>query len=311
MVAMATLDANTAVETLLAAIHLERSEVAGGRTPNRAGCFATAPAMPTSRVLRRYRPSFQSAGLLSAADVAHLDHEALVSLGITATGHRKRILRLVSHVQRRSAQRAPAEPRRSATDPPSSSSRNSRGSEEFGKGSAPGPAAALKPVPKPRTVFNRRRTAPVHFRPPPPDAVPSAHRRLSQESICFPLLDGTGSPPAAPVGGTDGTSPPVPPRVARQVPLGASSSPSPPAAARDEQPLPASRSPTSPGCRDDGSSRWSVSSAMEMISNDIYWGTAASAPPTPPRQAADGNRRSRFGKPLVGSVGRQNRSIDS
>ncbi|XP_051935328.1 arf-GAP with Rho-GAP domain, ANK repeat and PH domain-containing protein 3 isoform X2 [Hippocampus zosterae] len=256
VVVMATLDANTAVETLLAAIHLER-----------------------------YQSSFRRAGLLSAADAAHLDHEALVSLGITATGHRKRILRLLAHVQRRPAQS-------SATEPPSSLSPNSRRSQEFGNGSAPDPAAAPKPVPRPRTVFDRRRTAPVPFRPPPPDADPSPHRRLSQESVVFPPLERTGDG-AAPVGGTDATSPPVPPRVARRAPPGASSSPPPPAPPRDERALAASRSPASPGRRDGGGG--SGSGGVEMISNDIYWGTAACGPPTPPRQAARGKRRNSGG----------------
>uniref|UniRef100_I3IU47 ArfGAP with RhoGAP domain, ankyrin repeat and PH domain 3 n=1 Tax=Oreochromis niloticus TaxID=8128 RepID=I3IU47_ORENI len=74
----------------------------------------------------------------------HLDSDALVSLGITATGHRKRILRLVN--------------------------------------------LPLKPVPKPRTVFNRRRTAPIQFTPTPDPALPLP-RRLSQESICLTVLE--------------------------------------------------------------------------------------------------------------------------
>ncbi|XP_049597323.1 arf-GAP with Rho-GAP domain, ANK repeat and PH domain-containing protein 3 isoform X2 [Syngnathus scovelli] len=276
MVVMATLDANTAVETLLAAIHLER-----------------------------YHASFQRAGLLLAADVAHLDHDALVSLGITATGHRKRILRLLSQVQRRLAQganqRAAPERHHSTTDLPSSSpppsSHTTYGLEAFRNNSAPDLSAMLKPVPKPRTVFNRRRTAPVHFHPPAPDVVLSPHRRLSQESVCFPLLDGINSPlsESTPVGRSDVSLPPVPPRVVRPVPLTTSPLPSTPTQAHDNQPRPASSSPTSLGCHDDGrtslSSRWSGSSRLEMISNDIYWGTVGSAPPTPPRHAADKNRR--------------------
>ncbi|XP_077388256.1 arf-GAP with Rho-GAP domain, ANK repeat and PH domain-containing protein 3 isoform X2 [Festucalex cinctus] len=278
MVVMGTLDANTAVETLLATIHLER-----------------------------YHASFQRAGLLLAADVLHLDHDALVSLGITATGHRKRILRLLSYVQRRLAQtanqRAAAERRHSATDLPSSSSPPPSPTtcdlEVLKNGSAPDLTVTLKPVPKPRTVFNRRRTAPVHLHLPPPDVVPSPHRRLSQESACFPLFDaisatqtsGRGDE-AAPVR-LDVSLPPVPPRVARKVHL--------------DQPVPASCAPWSPGCHDDGRMsgplRWSGSSRMEMISNDIYWGTAASAPPTPPRQPADRNQRNSGGASSNNSSG--------
>uniref|UniRef100_A0A8C7K581 ArfGAP with RhoGAP domain, ankyrin repeat and PH domain 3 n=1 Tax=Oncorhynchus kisutch TaxID=8019 RepID=A0A8C7K581_ONCKI len=68
---MATIDGNTDVETLLAAIHLER-----------------------------YLKTFRQSGFLLARDLSHLDNGALIQLGVTATGHRKRILRLVQHIQR-------------------------------------------------------------------------------------------------------------------------------------------------------------------------------------------------------------------
>uniref|UniRef100_A0A8C7GAX7 ArfGAP with RhoGAP domain, ankyrin repeat and PH domain 3 n=1 Tax=Oncorhynchus kisutch TaxID=8019 RepID=A0A8C7GAX7_ONCKI len=64
---MATMDRNTDVETLLAAIHLER-----------------------------YLKTFRQSGFLLARDLSHLDNGALIQLGVTATGHRKRILRLES-----------------------------------------------------------------------------------------------------------------------------------------------------------------------------------------------------------------------
>uniref|UniRef100_A0A8C4DMR9 ArfGAP with RhoGAP domain, ankyrin repeat and PH domain 3 n=1 Tax=Dicentrarchus labrax TaxID=13489 RepID=A0A8C4DMR9_DICLA len=163
---MASLDGNTPVDTFLATIHLER-----------------------------YLDTFRRGGLLLARDFTHLDHDALVSLGITATGHRKRILRLVSHIQRTEAQRAnqkadlPRDRCQSVTNFSSSDS-------------APNLAAMLtnsdnsrpvvKPVPKPRTVFNRRRTAPIHFCPTP-DPAPPLPRRLSQESICFTVLEGLTS----------------------------------------------------------------------------------------------------------------------
>uniref|UniRef100_A0A3Q2CFG1 ArfGAP with RhoGAP domain, ankyrin repeat and PH domain 3 n=1 Tax=Cyprinodon variegatus TaxID=28743 RepID=A0A3Q2CFG1_CYPVA len=173
---MASLDGSTAVETFLAAIHLER-----------------------------YLHTFRQAGLLLARDFSHLDHDALVSLGVTATGHRKRILRLQSG----------------------------------GPGNSPNTdcrlmnpdRAAMKPVPKPRTVFNRRRTAPVQFK-----------RRL--------LSSIPGRPGSL------------------------------------------------EGIRLSGSSGSPRGGSMEMVSNEIYWGTSPSSaaisggrsyscqqagPPTPPR----------------------------
>uniref|UniRef100_M4AKQ6 ArfGAP with RhoGAP domain, ankyrin repeat and PH domain 3 n=1 Tax=Xiphophorus maculatus TaxID=8083 RepID=M4AKQ6_XIPMA len=195
----------------------------------------------------RYLDTFRRAGLLLARDCAHLDHDALVSLGVAATGHRKRILRLVSLIQRREAQRA----NQSAGLPCDPSQEGSIATSRR-RALAPGSAAsldrrngpAMKPVPKPRTVFNRRRTAPVQFSTAPDVAAP-ADRRLSQESICFTVLEGS----------LDGT-------------------------------------------RLSGSSGSPGGGSMEMVSNEIYWGTNPSsaapsggrsycsqqaAPPTPPR----------------------------
>uniref|UniRef100_G3PVE3 ArfGAP with RhoGAP domain, ankyrin repeat and PH domain 3 n=1 Tax=Gasterosteus aculeatus TaxID=69293 RepID=G3PVE3_GASAC len=189
----------------------------------------------------RYLDTFHGAGLLSARDFTHLDNDAFVSLGITATGHRKRILRLVRHLQRMESQRAnqKANPPRDRCQSVSDVSSSQR--------------AHVKPVPKPRTVFNRRRTAPVHFcattdAPPPSTA---------------------GSPPPS----SRGPHPhPHPPHLHLQL----------------------SESPGSP--RGGG---------MEMVSNEIYWGTSPgstapvagrsyygqqSAPPTPPRQTPERNR---------------------
>uniref|UniRef100_A0A3Q3VV17 Uncharacterized protein n=1 Tax=Mola mola TaxID=94237 RepID=A0A3Q3VV17_MOLML len=133
--------------------------------------------------LCRYLDTFRRGGLLLARDFTHLDHDALVSLGIIATGHRKRILRLVSHIQRAVGQRA----NQKADLPCEHQSVADVSSSE----------PVVKPVPKPRTVFNRRRTAPIHFCPTSEPAPPPP-RRLSQESICFTVLEGltSGDTPA-------------------------------------------------------------------------------------------------------------------
>lgn len=262
----------------------------------------------------RYLDTFRRAGLLLARDCAHLDHDALVSLGVAATGHRKRILRLVGLIQRREAQRAnqsaglPCDPsqggsiatsRRRALAPGSAASLDRRN----------GPA--MKPVPKPRTVFNRRRTAPVQFSTAPDVAAP-ADRRLSQESICFTVLEGLTSQATdgrrpSQVGRTRpgrslslsdaaGSVPPIPPRLSR----GPAASLTPPPSSAERQPL--SFLPGRPGSLDgtrlSGSSGSPRGWSMEMVSNEIYWGTNPSsaapsggrsycsqqaAPPTPPR----------------------------
>ncbi|XP_054648633.1 arf-GAP with Rho-GAP domain, ANK repeat and PH domain-containing protein 3 isoform X3 [Dunckerocampus dactyliophorus] len=304
MVVMASLDANTAVETLLAGIHLER-----------------------------YLDSFRRAGLLLAEDLTYLDHDALVSLGITATGHRKRILRLVSYIQRREVQvtnqRNAADLRwgscQSVMELPSShgghapplplSSPSSL--ETLRNSSAPDLSAmltsseavrtAVKPVPKPRTVFNRRRTAPIHFCPVPDPASPP-QRRLSQESICFSVFEGLSSvDPAAyrrrddagqirrlPFSEVGGSLPPVPPRMKRGVlPTTCQSSPS---TSSSPSPVrPASLPPLSPSRPDSGKMSGSSGSpfgGMEMVSNEIYWGTL-------PLSAAPGSGRGYCSKPLA------------
>lgn len=270
-----------------------------------------------------------------ARDFTHLDHDGLVSLGITATGHRKRILRLVAHIRRTEARRAnqkadlPHDYCQSVSLSVSSSEHGHSAAsptgpmnlDAIGNSSTPNRATMLtdsdssrsvvKPVPKPRTVFNRRRTAPVHFCPRL-DPAPPPHRRLSQESICFTLLegltsgdtptpDGTSdlkdqpSPPSTPsraqrrrpsrslsLSDAGRLLPPVPPRMNRGVPpamyqgsLPSSSSSS----GRTEQ----NQTPpvtSSPGSLDHsrlcGSSPSGLSrgDGMEMVSNEIYWGAS-------------------------------------
>ncbi|XP_035525779.1 arf-GAP with Rho-GAP domain, ANK repeat and PH domain-containing protein 3, partial [Morone saxatilis] len=349
LVVMASLDGSTPVDTFLATIHLER-----------------------------YLDTFRRGGLLLARDFTHLDHDALVSLGITATGHRKRILRLVSHIQRTEALRAnqkadlPRDRCQSVTNFSSSERGHSAASlqqvtgppnfEVFRNSSAPNLAAMLtnsdnsrpvvKPVPKPRTVFNRRRTAPIHFCPTL-DPAPPLPRRLSQESICFTVLEGLTSGdmptpddrltsdltdkspsrrssqaerrrPSRSLSMSDagGTLPPVPPRLKRGVPPAMfqgsppSSSSSSPVRTEQNQTSPLTSSPGSldnsrlSGSPLSGSPR---GGGMEMVSNEIYWGTSPgstapiggrsycsqqSAPPTPARQTLDRNPERNSGSTL-------------
>ncbi|XP_028272067.1 arf-GAP with Rho-GAP domain, ANK repeat and PH domain-containing protein 3 isoform X2 [Parambassis ranga] len=318
LVIMASLDGSTPVETLLSAIHLER-----------------------------YLDTFRRASLLLARDFTHLDHDALVSLGVTATGHRKRILRLVAHLQRTDGQKADLlhEHRPPATD---LCLERANAATPFGPWGGPGNFEALrnvsapnltamltntdsskavvKPIPKPRTVFNRRRTAPIHFCP---SADPVQPRRLSQESICFNVLEGltsedTSTPdnqdhavsgqragragrtrPSRSLSLSDSGSviPPVPPRLNRGV-LPAMLQGSLPWYSPVSSEQRRSSSMSCPG----GADRLSGSpptglhggGGMEMVSNEIYWGTLPSSPapnggkgqysqvpPTPPRQTLD------------------------
>ncbi|XP_072251210.1 arf-GAP with Rho-GAP domain, ANK repeat and PH domain-containing protein 3 isoform X2 [Leuresthes tenuis] len=327
LIVMASLDGSTPIETLLSVIHLER-----------------------------YLDTFRRASLLLARDFTHLDHDALVSLGVTATGHRKRILRLVSYIQRTEGQRAnqkvnlPRDRCRSVTERVCSATplHQSVGPRN---NSTPNLAAMLtnsdvsrvvvKPVPKPRTVFNRRRTMPIHFCPTA-DVAPPPPRRLSQESICFTVLEGltsedTPTPedrrrlgqvgrtrPSRSLSLTDagGLLPPVPPRMTHgALPSvsrpSSSSSPvhieqkqtslsGPRPSSLDSSRLSGSPPPTSAG-----------GGGIEMVSNEIYWGASPSsttpsgarrycnqqsAPPTPPRQTPERNSGSTLSNNSSGSA---------
>lgn len=287
--------------------------------------------------LCRYLNTFCGAGLLSARDLTHLDHEALISLGVTATGHRKRILRLVGHIQRTAS---PRDRSHSVTD-----RKSTVDFEAFRNSSAPNLAAMLaesesssrtvvKPVPKPRTVFNRRRTTPVHFCPTPDPASPP-HRRLSQESICFTVVEDKPSDnkmlttshrrqsqvqrtrPSRSLSLSDagGVLPPVPPRLNRGTtssvlqgsPSSSSSSSSPVQAEQNQSS--SSLTPCLRGVDGSGLSGSSPSGSpgrggLEMVSNEIYWGTLPgsapsggrsccsqqSAPMTPPRLSTERHR---------------------
>ncbi|XP_037318246.2 arf-GAP with Rho-GAP domain, ANK repeat and PH domain-containing protein 3 isoform X2 [Pungitius pungitius] len=320
LVIMALLDGNTAVETLLAAIHLER-----------------------------YLDTFHGAGLLSAQDFTHLDNDAFVSLGITATGHRKRILRLVRHLQRMESQRAnqkahlPRDRCQSVSDVSSSQRAHCRSSgpvnfEAFRNCSAPnladmltgceGGRPSVKPVPKPRTVFNRRRTAPVHFCAATDTTPPS--RRLSQDSICFCVSEGMTSVdtptsdhsltlkstasqterrrPGRSLSLSDarGSLPPVPPRLNRGVSSAkfqgspSSSSSSSPVRIEQIQIHPVTSCPSSlDNSQLTGSPGSPRGGGLEMVSNEIYWGTSpGSAPPTPLRQTPEKNPERSSGSTL-------------
>lgn len=306
----------------------------------------------------RYLDTFHRAGLLLARDFTHLDSDALVSLGITATGHRKRILRLVGYIERTEGQRANrnADLPRDRCQSVCSSKRGrteSPGQEVIRNSSAPdltamlansdGSRPTVKPVPKPRTVFNRRRTAPIQFTPTP-DPAPPLPRRLSQESICLTVLESlssadmptadsaltsdlsdkapspsrrsshgerTGNGRSRSLSDTGGL-PPVPPRLNRIVPP-ASMQGTPRASSSSPVPTEHLQAPSFISCTGShDNSRLSGSSpsasprggGLEMVSNEIYWGTLhssaapggkrnycsqQSAPPTPPRQTPERN----------------------
>lgn len=193
---MAAIHAGTDVENLLASIHLEK-----------------------------YLDSFRQAGVRYARDFCHLDNEALSALGVKATGHRKRILKLVSSIdpagqshsrRRHSVDRCQSDSKINAKDAGKPSDDPNRTDatpsfETFRNSSVPNLSSllvhssstesspAIRPVPKPRTVFNRQKTSfltntssssssssPSSLQEPQENL-----KRRSQESLCFTVLEGS------------------------------------------------------------------------------------------------------------------------
>lgn len=163
----------------------------------------SAPCGPDSDIadwlasihLERYRDAFKQHGYRVARDATSLDSHHLQQIGVTATGHRKRILALAQQTRMLSRCRG----RAAAADTHSRGAealgapqegKDAMRAEPGGSGDAlgtqpsvavPGQAAkepappAVKPVPKPRTVFPRSKaeqgSVPV---PPARSAVPAA-----------------------------------------------------------------------------------------------------------------------------------------
>lgn len=120
--------------------------------------------------LEQYADTFRKHGLVTAGAVQGLGHEELKQLGINATGHRKRILRLL--LQAGTAEGTLDPQLESAMEPSPS----------------PDPQTqAPKPVPKPRTVFGglsgpnitqRPGMSPALLRPEVPRSPESSPRSL-------------------------------------------------------------------------------------------------------------------------------------
>uniref|UniRef100_A0A8C9R0I7 ArfGAP with RhoGAP domain, ankyrin repeat and PH domain 3 n=1 Tax=Scleropages formosus TaxID=113540 RepID=A0A8C9R0I7_SCLFO len=231
---MATLSENTDLETILASIHLER-----------------------------YLESFQRSGYLRARDLFELDQAALNQLGITATGHRKRILKLAERIRR-------AEGLLDLETAPE--------------------VVPVKPVPKPRTVFHRSRTEPP-FSPSTPEQESPLPKGLSQECLFLAPPEGSVSQGGSCKGpsASDPFLPPVPPRLHRGVPPAMFRSlPSPVRTEPDSPTTPLRPSPPgSPSCRRDPSLRCSNPSpaspqgTLEMPARNESQGYCAVGDPPP------------------------------
>ncbi|MGH0164163.1 UNVERIFIED_CONTAM: hypothetical protein FKN15_056021 [Acipenser sinensis] len=259
--------------------------------------------------LERYQDSFRQRGFHKAKDFIHLDNEILLQMGITATGHRKRILKLVPQGELPqdvepfwdgpqpdpAPDEAPPEELASPWDP--------KGLPNNCLPDIPGATAephrdlaesVEKPIPKPRTIFNKPKTEPP-TKPPqkctsnsfivledfaPGESSTDAEERGSEPgedrlSNCGSLESLTKEEQSA------GNLPPVPPRIHRGIPPASFTGQGSPG--RGEQDKlstpPLSSSPGS--CCSFGEGAGSTSPTplypgMEMISNEIYSGLSQS-----------------------------------
>ncbi|TSK28154.1 Arf-GAP with Rho-GAP domain, ANK repeat and PH domain-containing protein 3 [Bagarius yarrelli] len=301
MYTMATIDAASDAQDLLASIHLEK-----------------------------YLNHFRQAGFLLARDFCHVDNAALNRLGVTATGHRKRILKLVEHIQlicqhhrkdtvldRCNSESAIHEvtpvghPPQENADTSFKAMYNSSApnlSALVKRSKSECSATVIKPVPKPRTVFNKQKMkqSSIAAEDSPCSGssaeLPSPALSIQKQSLSEEKLNKSISSPDI-----SGPLPPVPPRItcgaapfivrgmssqAQQNTLSLASFPDSPSSYQCSPFTSVPGSPPSPPCSD-----------LEMVSNEIYSGTlpatprsisSRSTPMPPPRQeistSTDSNR---------------------
>uniref|UniRef100_A0A9J7YCT8 ArfGAP with RhoGAP domain, ankyrin repeat and PH domain 3 n=1 Tax=Cyprinus carpio carpio TaxID=630221 RepID=A0A9J7YCT8_CYPCA len=272
--------------------------------------------------LERYLDHFRQAGFLLARDFCHVDSVALNRVGVTATGHRKRILKLVEHIQlicqQPSLDRCNSDSAIHEVTPvkaqPHSPSRHSGISlEALRNRSAPNLCAqvkrsfsdrstsVVKPVPKPRTVFHRLRAEKISL-PTQHEAQP--RQKSSQDSL-LKVAQGSSSSTDTVESSTESKKghcepglsksdplPPVPPRLNRGTPPSTFRRMSeqerlstPPLCTPPDSP---SSYQCSPFTNSPGSPPSPPCSGLEMVSNEIYCGTLPGTPfwsrsvPVPP-----------------------------
>ncbi|XP_687312.3 arf-GAP with Rho-GAP domain, ANK repeat and PH domain-containing protein 3 isoform X3 [Danio rerio] len=152
--------------------------------------------------LERYLDHFRQAGFLLARDFCHVDNAALNRVGVAATGHRKRILKLVEHIQlicqhqskepsldRCNSESAihdvtpvKAKPL-SPSKPPGTTFQALRNSSapnlcaQVKRSFSERSTSVVKPVPKPRTVFHKLRGDKFSL------ATQHEHRKSSQDPV--------------------------------------------------------------------------------------------------------------------------------
>uniref|UniRef100_A0A9J8BU68 ArfGAP with RhoGAP domain, ankyrin repeat and PH domain 3 n=1 Tax=Cyprinus carpio carpio TaxID=630221 RepID=A0A9J8BU68_CYPCA len=268
--------------------------------------------------LERYLDHFRQAGFLLARDFCHVDNVALNRVGVTATGHRKRILKLVEHIQlicqhqskepsldRCNSESAIHEVTPVKAEPHSPSRHPSTASEALCNSSAPNLCAQVKrsfsersagvekPVPKPRTVFHRLRAERI--------SLPAQHemqpRQKSSQDPLLKVAEGSSSSIDTVESSTESKKGPCEPGLSNSTSAPETSDPLPPVPPRLNRGIPPSTfrrmsdqerlstppdSPSSYQCspftNTPGSPPSPPCSGLEMVSNEIYCGTLPGTP---------------------------------
>uniref|UniRef100_A0A8C1WAE7 ArfGAP with RhoGAP domain, ankyrin repeat and PH domain 3 n=1 Tax=Cyprinus carpio TaxID=7962 RepID=A0A8C1WAE7_CYPCA len=268
--------------------------------------------------LERYLDHFRQAGFLLARDFCHVDSVALNRVGVTATGHRKRILKLVEHIQlicqhqskepsldRCNSESAIHKVTPVKAEPHSPSRHPSTASEALCNSSAPNLCAQVKrsfsersagvekPVPKPRTVFHRLRAERI--------SLPAQHemqpRQKSSQDPLLKVAEGSSSSIDTVESSTESKKGPCEPGLSNSTSAPETSDPLPPVPPRLNRGIPPSTfrrmsdqerlstppdSPSSYQCspftNTPGSPPSPPCSGLEMVSNEIYCGTLPGTP---------------------------------
>uniref|UniRef100_A0A673MR02 Arf-GAP with Rho-GAP domain, ANK repeat and PH domain-containing protein 3-like n=2 Tax=Sinocyclocheilus TaxID=75365 RepID=A0A673MR02_9TELE len=268
--------------------------------------------------LERYLDHFRQAGFLLARDFCHVDNVALNRVGVTATGHRKRILKLVEHIQlicqhqrkepsldRCNSDSAIHEVTPVKAEPHSPSRHPSTALEALRNSSAPNlcaqvkrsfserSASVVKPVPKPRTVFHRLRAERISL---PTQHEVQPHQKSSQDPL-LKVAEGSSSSTDTVETPTESKKGPCESGLSNTTSAPETSDPLPPVPPRLNRGIPPSTfrkmsdqerlstppdSPSSYQCSPFtnmlGSPPSPPCSGLEMVSNEIYCGTLPGTP---------------------------------
>uniref|UniRef100_A0A4W3KAG4 ArfGAP with RhoGAP domain, ankyrin repeat and PH domain 3 n=1 Tax=Callorhinchus milii TaxID=7868 RepID=A0A4W3KAG4_CALMI len=179
--------------------------------------------------LERYRENFVQHGFYSSKDSARFDSQILLHIGITATGHRKRILKLAQKSGAPVGDQAPGALAADTRPEPDRTGAAGEGRVRPVVSGNDSPAEAegeaepppVRPVPKPRTLLNKQHPAPKPVSERLPEYPEASQGFLASGGADWPEPSAAGDPSPLgeripPTGSEDPSGvPPIPPRLSR------------------------------------------------------------------------------------------------